>query len=125
VLAVGLSAANTHDSTMLEPVVDAVPPIRGRRGRPARRPAKLHADKGYDYPKCRRVLRARGITARIARRGIESRDRLGRHRWVVERTQAWVLGCRRLGLRYERRADILQGFALLAAALINQRYLAK
>jgi transposase len=124
VLAVGLSAANTHDSVMLEPMVDAVGPVRGRRGRPRRRPAKLHADKGYDYPRCRRALRARGIIARIARRGIESRDRLGRHRWVVERSQAWLVGCRRLGVRYERRADILHGFAYLAAALINLRFLA-
>jgi Transposase DDE domain len=47
-LAVGLSAANTHDSQLLEPLVDAVPVVigpRGRPGRPRRRPAKLHADK--------------------------------------------------------------------------------
>jgi IS5 family transposase len=43
-------------------------------------PAKLHGDKGYDYPRCRRALRRRGITPRIARRGIESSQRLGRHR---------------------------------------------
>jgi hypothetical protein len=46
-LAVGLSAANTHDSQLLEPLVDAVPVVigpRGRPGRPRRRPAKLHAD---------------------------------------------------------------------------------
>ena len=41
---------------------------------------KLHADKGYDYRRCRAYLRRRGITARIARRGIESKERLGRHR---------------------------------------------
>ena len=71
----------------------------------------------------RRALRRRGIIARIARRGIEPSDRLGRHRWVVERSQAWLVGCRRLGVRYERRADILHGFAYLAAALINLRFL--
>jgi IS5 family transposase len=64
-------------------MVDAVPAVRGLRGQPGRprkRPAKLHLDKGYDYPRCRRVLRRRGITPRIARRGIESSQRLGRHR---------------------------------------------
>jgi hypothetical protein len=43
-LAVVLSAANTHDSLLLEQVVDAVPSIKGLRGRPGR-PPKLHLDK--------------------------------------------------------------------------------
>ena len=45
-LAVGLSAAHTQDSQLLEPLVDAVPAIvgpRGRPGRPRRRPAKSMA----------------------------------------------------------------------------------
>jgi IS5 family transposase len=120
-LAVVLSAANTHDSLLLEQVVDAVPSIkglRGRPGRPRRRPAKLHLDKGYDYPRCRRALRRRGITPRIARRGIEPRDRLGRHRYVVERSLAWLVGYRRLQVRYERHAEMLLGFLHLACALI-------
>ena len=120
-LAVRLSAANAHDSTQLLPLVDAIPPIigpRGRPGRPRKRPAKLHADKAYDSSDLRRALRARGITPRIARRGIDSSERLGRHRWVVERTLSWLLGCRRLGVRYERRADLLQGLLHLACALI-------
>jgi transposase len=120
-LAVGLSAANTHDSVLLEAMVDAVPAIRGpcgRPGRPRKRPAKLHCDKGYDYPRCRRALRRRGITPRIARRGIESSQRLGRHRYVVERSLAWLVGYRRLQVRYERRADIVLGFVQLACVLI-------
>ena len=122
----GLSAANTHDSPLLEQLVDAVPAIlgpRGRPGRPRRRPAKLHADKGYDYPGCRRLLRRRGISPRIARRGIESSTRLGRHRWKVERSLAWLLANRRLTVRYERRADILIAFLHLACALVCIRRL--
>jgi transposase len=42
------------------------------------------------------------------RRGIDSSQRLGRHRWVVERSFAWLLGFRRLGVHYQRRADLLQ-----------------
>jgi transposase len=116
-----LSAASTHDSMLLEVMVDAVAPVKGPRGRPGRpckRPAKLHLDKGYDYPRCRRALRRRGITSRIARRGIESSQRLGRHRHVVERSLAWLVGYRRLQVRYERRADILLAFLHLACALI-------
>jgi IS5 family transposase len=120
-LAACLSAANTHDSMLLEAVVDAVPPVKGPRGRPGRprqRPVKLHLDKGYDYPRCRRALRRRGITPRIARRGVESSQRLGRQRYVVERSLAWLVGYRRPQVRYERRADILVGFVQLACALM-------
>lgn len=120
-LAVRLSAANVHASKLLEPIVDAIPAVvgpRGRPGRPRKRPAKLHADKAYDSSEKRRALRSRGITPRIARRGVESSERLGRYRWIVERSLAWLLGCRRLGVRYERRADLLQGLLHLACSLV-------
>ncbi len=121
-----LSAANVHDSRVLEEVVDAIEPIRrprGRSGRPRKRPKKLHADKGYDFPRCRKALRRRGIKARIARRGIDSSERLGRHRWVVERTLAWLSRYRRLAVRYERRADIHEAFLHLGCSLICLNYL--
>ena len=80
-LGVTLSGANRHDSMALASTLDAIPPVRsGRRGRPRRRPDKLHADKAYDHRRCRQECRARGIKPRIARRGIESSQRLGRHR---------------------------------------------
>ncbi|MBG0831634.1 transposase [Planomonospora sp. ID67723] len=87
-ISVAISAANVHDSLAVEPLVRAIPPTRSRRGRRRRRPAKLHGDKGYDYPGVRRFLRQRGITPHIARRAVESSQRLGRHRWVIERTIA-------------------------------------
>jgi IS5 family transposase len=120
-LAVTIAGANVHDSKRLEETVDTIPPLRlpgKRRGRPRKRPVKLHADKGYDYPRCRRALRSRGIIARIARRGVESSERLGRHRWVVERTLSWLNRFRRLKVRYERRADIHEAFLSLSCALI-------
>ena len=87
------TAANVvHDSKALEEAVDdAVPSMRkpGRR-RPRKRPKKLHADKGYDFPRWPKALRKRSTTPRIARRGIESSEKLGRHRWVVERTLSWL-----------------------------------
>ncbi len=125
-LAIRLSAASAHDATQLIPLIAAIPPIigpRGKPGRPRKRPAKLHADKAYDASALRDAVRTRGITPRIARRGIDSSERLGRHRWVVERTLSWLLGFRRLGIRYERRADLLQGLLYLACALICLRYL--
>ncbi len=123
-LAAILTGANRHDSMVFEDLVDAVPLIRTATGHRRKRPAKLHADKAYDIPRCRRFLHRRHIRVRIARKGIESSAHLGRHRWVVERSLAWLLGCRRLGVRYERRADILQGLLHLACALTCLRFLA-
>lgn len=74
-LSVGISGANLHDGQALEPLVRGIPPIRSRRGRRRRKPARLHADKGYDYAHLRRWLRGRGIKHRIAHRGIESSQR--------------------------------------------------
>jgi transposase len=121
-LAVLLTAANIHDSVVLEEVIDHIAPIRKQRGRPRRRPAKLHADKGYDFPRCRRALTRRKVMVRIARRGVDSSERLGRHRWVVERTLSWIARFRRLTVRYERRADIHEAFLSLACALICFRF---
>ena len=122
-LAALLSPANRHDSVFFEALLDAVPPIRTPAGRRRKRPAKLHADKGYDDRKCRAACRKRRIKHRIARKGVERSDRLGRHRWVVERTLAWLNRFRRLTVRYERRADIHEAFLKLGCALICHKAL--
>jgi len=113
-----LSPANRHDSLMLAPTLDAVPGVRRGRGRPRKRPKKLHADKACDNRPCRAECRARSAVPRIARRGVETSERLGRHRWVVERTLAWLNRFRRLAIRDKRRADIHEAFVVLACALI-------
>ncbi len=115
-LSVGISGANLYDSQALEPLVHGIPPIRSSRGRRRRKPGKLHADKGYDYAHLRRWLRGRGITHRIARKGIESSQRLGRHRWTIERTMAWLAGCRRLVSSFD-----LSGFLAQEACAPDRR----
>ena len=122
-LAVVLTAANVHDSKVFEELLDAIKPIKCPRGGPRNRPDKVHADKGYDAKKCRQALRKRGIKGRIARKGKDSSERLGRHRWVVERTLAWLARYRRLAVRYERRADIHEALLHLGCALICLNYL--
>ena len=113
----GVSAANTHDSQALKPLFMAIPPIRSRRGPRRRRPGKARADKGYDFPELRAWLRSRGIVPRIARRGIDTGERLGRHRWKIERTIAWLTGYRRLTIRYERHSHLYAAFVSLAATI--------
>jgi transposase len=121
-LAVRLTAANIHDRRLFEELIDAVPPIRHGAGRPRRRPARLPADKDCGFPHCRRAPRRRCIQPRIARRGVDSSERLGRHRWVIERTPAWFSRFRRLTIRCERRLDLFPAFHHLAAALICRRF---
>jgi transposase len=117
-LTVRLTAANRPDPSVFEELLDSIPPIKRPQGRPRKRPAKLHADKAYDIAHCRAAVRRRGIRCRIARKGVESSKRLGRYRWVVERTLAWLGRFRRLVIRYERRADIHQAFLHLGCALL-------
>jgi transposase len=112
---------------VFEAVLEGLEPVKrpGRPGRPRSRPGKLHADKAYDIRRCRRYLRRRGIGDRIARIGVESSERLGRHRWVVERTLGWLSRFRRLTIRYERDADLHLAFLDLGCALICFNFLQK
>jgi hypothetical protein len=60
VLSVILTGANVHDSKVFEDLIEGVGPIRTPSGRPRKRPDKVHADKGYDFPRCRSVLGSAG-----------------------------------------------------------------
>ncbi|MFI0219984.1 IS5 family transposase [Streptomyces lydicus] len=122
-LAVTLTGGNRHDVTQLLHLLDAIPPIRGLRGRPRRKPRRLYADRGYDFDKYRRLLWRRGIKPVIARRGVAHGSGLGKVRWVVERTFAWLHQFKRLRIRYERRADLHRGLLELACSLICLRRL--
>ncbi len=124
-LSVGISAANANDSHALKPLLMAIPAVRSRRGPRRRRPGKLHADKAYDTAELRQWVRDRGISVRIACKGIESSERLGRHRWVIERTISWMTGYHRLNIRYDRKATHFLGFLTLAASLTCFKKLTK
>ena len=92
-------------------------------GKPRRRPRRIYADRGYGHDKYRRLVRDRGITPVIARRGVEHGSGLGTVRWPVERTFAWLKGFRRLRVRTERRADAHQAMLSLACSIICLRKL--
>jgi transposase len=117
-LAAVMTAANLADSTMFAALLDDVPPIRTPSGRWRTRPAAVHADKGYDSAANRAWLRRRGIRPRIARRGIESSARLGRHRWKVEQALSWLSCFRRLQVRWDRNSGRFFAFVLVACALV-------
>ena len=113
-----LTGANRHDITQLLPLVDAIPPVRGKPGRPRRRPDQVYGDRGYDSQPHRRELRKRGIQPHLAKRGVSHGSGLGVHRWVVERTLAWLHQNRRLRVRYERRPELHEAFVDIACSLI-------
>jgi transposase len=118
-----LTGGNRNDVTQLLPLLQAVPPIRGKRGRPRQRPPKVYADRGYDHDSHRRLLRDNGITPVIARRGTEHGSGLGKARWVVEQSFALLHWFRRLRIRWEIRDDIHEAFLKLGCALICWRRL--
>jgi transposase len=122
-LAWAVSGGNRHDVTELVQLVAAVPAVRGRVGRPRRRPERVTADRGYDHDKYRRQLRARGIRPEIARRPTEHGSGLGRARWVVERTFAWLHNFKRLLVRYDRRHEIHAAFLAIGCCLVCFRRL--
>jgi transposase len=122
-LAATLTGGNRNDLTQLIPLIQAVPPIRGKRGRPRQRPDLVYADRGYDHDKYRRQLRALGITPVIARRGTEHGSGLGVYRWVVEATFALLHRFRRLRIRWEIRDDIHEAFLTLDCATTCSRHL--
>ena len=85
-----LTAANRHDITQLLPLVDAIPPLRGCPGRPLRKPGLIQGDRGYDSPPHRDAWHRRRTQTQLGRRRKPHGRGLGRTRWVVERTLAWL-----------------------------------
>jgi transposase len=109
--------------TQLLALIDAIPPLRGRPGPPCRRPRIVQGDRGYDSQRHRDELRRRGICPALAKRGTPHGSGLGKTRWVVERTLAWLHRFRRLNVRYERRACVHEAFLELGCALICWNFL--
>ena len=122
-----LDAASQAEVNLLEKTLAAVAVRRSGRGRPRQKPDRLILDRGYD---------SNPLRARLARRGIEpivparSRSRTAthqdgrklrryRHRWIVERTIAWLGHYRRLLVRHERHLPVYAGFLHLACMLIT------
>lgn len=122
-LAARLTKANEDDRKQLIPLIEDVPPIRGKAGAPRRKPKYLLADRGYDSEQHRRRLLDKGIEPVIAKRNTDHGSGLGTFRWVIERTISWLHQFRRLRQRWERRSDIHEAFMKLACGIICFRKL--
>lgn len=127
-----ITPGQRHDSTQLEAVLAGIRiPRPGGRGRPRTRPARLIADKGYSYPRCRRLLRERQIAHTIPERRDQRAQwatRRGRpltfdtsiyaRRNVVERCINRLKQWRGLATRYEKRAANYRAMVVIAAIVI-------
>lgn len=89
----------------VQALILGIPAVHSRHGPRRRKPVKVRADKAYYCAEHLRRLRSRNLITRIARPGIESGERFGRHRWKIERSISWLFGYRRLTVRYERKGS--------------------
>jgi hypothetical protein len=133
---VRLSAGNENERRHLLPLVDALT-------RAGFRPRELWADRGYASLKLEWALCERGIAPRISRprragetipaetptrtvwrgkrRAVKARDPQARHRWPVERTNAWLKAMRRIATRRDRKPDNYLAFLQLGMIVILER----
>jgi transposase len=122
-LAAEVTAANVNDVTRLIPLVDAIPPVKGKPGAPLRKPEEVMGDRAYHDAKRRMILSGRGIAPVIARRGDPHGSGFGVLRYVVEQTIALLHQFRRLRTRFDKRDDIHQVFLTIGCAMICWRRL--
>lgn len=127
-----ITPGQRHDSTQLGAVLDDIRvPRPGGRGRPRARPDRLIADKGYRYPRGRRLLRQRGIPHTIPERRDQRARRAAQpgrplsfakaiyaRRTVVERCNNRLKQWRGLATRYEKRAVHYRAMVVLASIVL-------
>ena len=86
-------------------------------------PPIVHGDMGYDIPRCYAAIADAGFIADIPERYEEKATALGKIRWHIERTFAWLNTFRRLIIRYERTEEMHLAFLKLACIVICLRRL--
>ena len=117
-----VAGANRHDVKLLAQTLDA---IVVRRPKPTRkRPRHLCVDQGYAGHPAENAMRARRYIPHVPTKGLpqQRHRRQGRaRRWVVERTRSWMNNCRKLRVRYEKKAANFEALLHLAIAIICWR----
>lgn len=122
-LAAKLTGANRHDVTQLMPLVDAIPPVRGKPGAPLRKPRRVMGDRAYHDERRRMQLSGRAIATEIARRNTPHGSGLGVFRWHVEQTLSLMHQFKRLRVRDDRDDEVHEAFMTLACGIICWRRL--
>jgi transposase len=108
-VACAVTGANVNDTVLFERLFLMAFAVMARIG-------TVRADKGYDAEANRELCRSFGAEPQLHKRGRPRGSGLGKRRWPVERSNAWLLENRRLALRYDRQGFIVQ--SLLQAACL-------
>jgi transposase len=124
VIGLAVDGANRNDFKMTRETLASIPVERPEPTEA--NPQNLSLDKGYDYDEVREIVEEFGFTAHIRSRGEEAQDikrkaRYKARRWVVERTHSWMNRCRRILVRWEKRADTYMAMLHFACGLIAWR----
>jgi transposase len=118
-----VTAANVNEVTEALHVLTEKPAVGGKPGPKRELPDRLQGDRGYDSEPLRVVLRWLGITPVLAERNTEHGSGLGKFRWFVERTIAWLHSLGRLRRRLDRLTEIQEAFLRLGCAVVCIRHL--
>lgn len=103
---------------MVEPMLKQLPMLPDRKGKRRKKPGALQGDRGYGFIHTIRLVVRLMIVSLLAPRGSSHGSGLGKTRYVVERTLAWLSSNRRLKLCYERTGEHFRAFHVLAACVI-------
>lgn len=120
-LLVRTGPANQPDAAWALPMLDALPPCAGARGRPKRKPDNYQGDGAYGIQRIVEEVVARRIRPLLAPYGKARTTHgsgLGKTRYVIERTLSWLGNFRRLKVCYERTGAHFQAFHEFAACII-------
>jgi transposase len=128
-LGIHVTSARPAEVKLVDATLNTIRVPRRGPGRPRQKPTRLIADRGYDSDPLRDALSRRGITPIIPYRNWNLRRRYDdgrrlrryRHRWIIERTFAWLGHYRRLLVRHERFTSMYLSLLYFAAALIALR----
>ncbi len=128
-LGIHVASARPAEVTLVDATLNTIRVPRVGRGRPRMKPDRLIADRGYDSDPLRQRLARRGVTAIVPYRNWNLQRRYDdgrrlrryRHRWIIERTFAWLGSFRRLLVRHERLTSMYCSLLYFAAALIALR----
>jgi transposase len=115
--------ANRQECLYLEVLLPMIPSALQRVIDEQVTPPIVHGDMGYDIPRCYDAIATAGYIADIPERYVQKETPLGKIRWHIERTFAWLNNFRRLLIRYERTEEMYLAFLKLGCIVICLRRL--